>query len=120
MVSDAESVFFSRFLGVTPPISTSDSNDREKEVTITLMEELRRQNTFESEEEARRRCVCCFRESKPQHHLPFSNRLCDVSVLRLFNGYSNIRTTHFFIQSTNSLLFGFGGLCLFLALNDLD
>ncbi|KAJ7506584.1 poly-A polymerase [Mycena galericulata] len=43
------------FLGVTPPISTSDSNEREKEVTITLMDELRRQNTFESEEEARRR-----------------------------------------------------------------
>ncbi|KAJ7462038.1 poly-A polymerase [Mycena latifolia] len=43
------------FLGVTPPIATSESNEREKEVTVTLMEELRRQNTFESEEEARRR-----------------------------------------------------------------
>ncbi|KAH6914722.1 polymerase [Coprinopsis sp. MPI-PUGE-AT-0042] len=43
------------YLGVTPPISTAESNDREKEVTVTLMEELRRQNTFESEEEARTR-----------------------------------------------------------------
>ncbi|KAJ6615621.1 Poly(A) polymerase central domain-containing protein [Mycena sp. CBHHK59/15] len=43
------------FLGVTPPIATTESNEREKEVTITLMDELRRQNTFESEEEARRR-----------------------------------------------------------------
>lgn len=40
------------YLGVTAPISTHESNDREKEVTITLMEELRRQNTFESAEEA--------------------------------------------------------------------
>ncbi|KAJ8502339.1 hypothetical protein ONZ45_g11858 [Pleurotus djamor] len=43
------------YLGVTPPISQSESSDREKEVTGTLMEELRRQNTFESEEEARTR-----------------------------------------------------------------
>lgn len=43
------------YLGVTPPIATSDSNPKEKEVTITLMEELRRQNTFESEEESRTR-----------------------------------------------------------------
>ncbi|KAF4619923.1 hypothetical protein D9613_004921 [Agrocybe pediades] len=43
------------YLGVTPPISTSESSPREKEVTITLMEELRRQNTFESEEEAKTR-----------------------------------------------------------------
>ncbi|KIK03188.1 hypothetical protein K443DRAFT_677030 [Laccaria amethystina LaAM-08-1] len=43
------------YLGVTPPISTMESNEREKEVTMTLMEELRRQNTFESEEEARTR-----------------------------------------------------------------
>ncbi|KAJ7248448.1 Poly(A) polymerase central domain-containing protein [Mycena rebaudengoi] len=43
------------YLGVTPPIATTESNEREKEVTVTLMEELRRQNTFESEEEACRR-----------------------------------------------------------------
>lgn len=46
---------FVRFLGVTPPIATTESNEREKEVTVTLMDELRLQNTFESEEEARRR-----------------------------------------------------------------
>jgi poly(A) polymerase Pap1 len=46
---------FCRYLGVTEPISILESNDREKEVTVTLMEELRRQNTFESEEESRRR-----------------------------------------------------------------
>ncbi|KAI0080876.1 polymerase [Panus rudis PR-1116 ss-1] len=43
------------FLGVTPPISLKESTDREKEVTITLMEELRRQGVFESEEESKRR-----------------------------------------------------------------
>ncbi|KAF8908322.1 Poly(A) polymerase central domain-containing protein [Mucidula mucida] len=43
------------YLGVTSPISTKESDDREKEVTQTLMEELRSQNTFESEEEARTR-----------------------------------------------------------------
>jgi poly(A) polymerase Pap1 len=46
-----------RYLGVTPPISTAPSTDREREVTVTLMEELRRQNVFESEEESRNRCV---------------------------------------------------------------
>ena len=45
------------YLGVTPPISTNESTPREKEVTLTLMEELRRQKTFESEEEAKTRCV---------------------------------------------------------------
>ncbi|KZV76021.1 poly-A polymerase [Peniophora sp. CONT] len=44
-----------RYLGVTPPISTNESTQREKEVTQTLMEELRRQKTFESEEEAKTR-----------------------------------------------------------------
>lgn len=43
------------YLGITPPISTQESNEREKEMTTTLMEELRRQNTFESEEESRTR-----------------------------------------------------------------
>ncbi|KAH7916225.1 poly-A polymerase [Hygrophoropsis aurantiaca] len=43
------------FLGVTPPISSGESSEREKEVTATLMEELRRQNTFESVDEARNR-----------------------------------------------------------------
>ncbi|KAF8897890.1 Poly(A) polymerase central domain-containing protein [Infundibulicybe gibba] len=41
--------------GVTAPISTAESSEREKEVTVSLMDELRRQNTFESEEESRTR-----------------------------------------------------------------
>ena len=44
-----------RYLGVTPPISTNESTAREKEVTVSLMEELRRQGVFESEEESKRR-----------------------------------------------------------------
>ncbi|KAJ6454113.1 Poly(A) polymerase central domain-containing protein [Mycena sanguinolenta] len=43
------------FLGVTPPISVAPSSERERAITATLMEELRRQNTFETEEESRRR-----------------------------------------------------------------
>ncbi|KAJ7926745.1 Poly(A) polymerase central domain-containing protein [Mycena leptocephala] len=43
------------YLGVTPPISVAASSEREREITATLMEELRRQNTFETEEESRRR-----------------------------------------------------------------
>ncbi|KAI0751074.1 polymerase [Daedaleopsis nitida] len=43
------------YLGVTPPISTAESNQREKEVTTTLMEELRRQGVFESEDESKTR-----------------------------------------------------------------
>jgi len=46
---------FCRYLGVTPPIAVNESSGREKEVTLTLMEELRRQNVFESEEESRTR-----------------------------------------------------------------
>ncbi|KAF9236242.1 polymerase [Melanogaster broomeanus] len=45
------------YLGVTPPISTADSNEREKEVTASLMEELRNQKTFETVEESRTREV---------------------------------------------------------------
>ena len=48
-----------RYLGVTPPISVAESNKREKEVTVTLMEELRNQNTFETEAESRTRWVFC-------------------------------------------------------------
>ncbi|PFH47805.1 hypothetical protein AMATHDRAFT_66822 [Amanita thiersii Skay4041] len=43
------------YLGVTPPIAVSESSEREKEVTVTLMEELRRQNSFETEEESKKR-----------------------------------------------------------------
>ena len=48
-------LILSRYLGVTPPISTAESTDREKELTVSLMEELRRQGTFESEEESKTR-----------------------------------------------------------------
>jgi poly(A) polymerase len=44
-----------RYLGVTPPIAITDSTEREKEVTASLMDELRRQNTIESEEETKTR-----------------------------------------------------------------
>ena len=43
--------------GVTQPISTSESTEAEKKVTVAMMEELRRQGTFESEEESRTRSV---------------------------------------------------------------
>ncbi|KAM6496148.1 polymerase [Amanita muscaria] len=43
------------YLGVTPPIAVSESTEREKEVTQSLMEELRRQSSFESGEESKRR-----------------------------------------------------------------
>ena len=46
---------YTRYLGVTPPISVNESSAREKEVSQTLMEELRRQGVFESEEESRTR-----------------------------------------------------------------
>ncbi|KAI0698571.1 poly-A polymerase [Cytidiella melzeri] len=43
------------YLGVTPPISSKESDEKEKAVTLTLMEELRRQGQFESEEESKTR-----------------------------------------------------------------
>ncbi|KAH8096719.1 polymerase [Cristinia sonorae] len=43
------------YLGVTQPVSIAESNEREKEVTVTLIEELRRQGTFETEDEAKMR-----------------------------------------------------------------
>lgn len=51
--SSAETL--SRHLGVTRPITTAESTPKEKEVTVTLMEELRRQDTFESEQGSRTR-----------------------------------------------------------------
>jgi poly(A) polymerase Pap1 len=47
--------FLYRYLGVTRPISTEESNEREKEVTITLAEELKRRGTIESEEDSKTR-----------------------------------------------------------------
>ncbi|KAF7332615.1 Poly(A) polymerase [Mycena kentingensis (nom. inval.)] len=43
-----------RYLGVTPPIATNESTEREKEATTSLMEELRRQSVFETEEQSNR------------------------------------------------------------------
>lgn len=48
-------VIHGRYLGVTPPIATTESNEREKEVTVTLMEELKKQKTVETPEESRTR-----------------------------------------------------------------
>ena len=42
---------------MTRPITTAESNPKEKEVTVTLMEELKRQKSFETEQEARTRWV---------------------------------------------------------------
>ena len=50
-----------RTYGVTPPISTNLPTKREELVTESLMLELKKQNTFESEEEARTRyALTCF------------------------------------------------------------
>ncbi|KAG8712603.1 polynucleotide adenylyltransferase [Ceratobasidium sp. 394] len=43
------------YLGVTPPIATSGPSKAEEAATEALMNELRAQNTFESEEESRKR-----------------------------------------------------------------
>ncbi|KAF7322024.1 hypothetical protein MKEN_00725100 [Mycena kentingensis (nom. inval.)] len=43
------------YLGVTPPISVAQPSEREREITVSLMNELRNQNSFESDEESRRR-----------------------------------------------------------------
>lgn len=40
-------------LGVTKPITLAGPSEREIQATDLLMDELRKQNTFESEEEAR-------------------------------------------------------------------
>lgn len=42
-----------KYLGVTPPIALNGPTQREKEVTETLLRELRDQKTFESESEAK-------------------------------------------------------------------
>lgn len=47
----------SSYFGVTPPISTSRPTQREEEITVTLIEELRRQGVFESAEESHLRYV---------------------------------------------------------------
>lgn len=44
-----------RYPGVTPPISVNESSEREKEITVDMLEELARQNCFESEEASKTR-----------------------------------------------------------------
>lgn len=44
-----------KYLGVTPPIALNGPTPREKEVTESLLEELKAQKTFESESEAKLR-----------------------------------------------------------------
>lgn len=43
------------YLGVTPPISTDPPSERHKQITETLMAQLRAMNQFESAEDARLR-----------------------------------------------------------------
>ncbi len=45
----------SKYPGVTPPIAVAESSPKEKELTASLLEELRRQGMLESEEEAKTR-----------------------------------------------------------------
>ncbi|KAG8897634.1 polynucleotide adenylyltransferase [Tulasnella sp. 403] len=45
------------YYGITKPISVAGPSPKEEELTKSLMEELRRQNTFEAEEEAKNREV---------------------------------------------------------------
>ncbi|KAL1706819.1 Poly(A) polymerase central domain-containing protein [Schizophyllum commune] len=43
------------YLGVTPPISIAESSEEDHKLTESLMQELRAQNTFESDQESRTR-----------------------------------------------------------------
>ncbi|TFK94256.1 polymerase [Polyporus arcularius HHB13444] len=47
----------SKYPGVTPPIAVAESSPKEKELTASLLEELRRQGMLESEEEAKTRTI---------------------------------------------------------------
>jgi poly(A) polymerase len=79
-----------RYLGVTPPISISESSEREKEVTSSLMDELRRQNTIESEEETRTRYLLLLQHilgSFVSRALFYSDFLSRSSLLPQFNDY---------------------------------
>ena len=49
-----------QYLGVTPPISTAMPTDAETSATTALLEELRRQNTFEAAEDTEKRFVVSF------------------------------------------------------------
>ncbi|KAM6496149.1 Poly(A) polymerase central domain containing protein [Amanita muscaria] len=72
------------YLGVTPPIAVSESTEREKDVTQTLMEELRRQNSFESEEESKKREIILGRVAavvkKFVHHMSIARGLSEAAA----------------------------------------
>jgi hypothetical protein len=95
-----------RFWGVTPPISVAASSEREREITATLMDELRRQNTFETEEESRRRCErswLCVRGSCGR--TPHNCDLRDVPVA-ICLWASNLRASCIFDSPSNPGLLG--------------
>jgi len=61
-IADCLFLFNSRpkHFGITPPIATAFPNEREIEVTDLLVAELKKQGTFESEEESRMRYAYLF------------------------------------------------------------
>ncbi|EIN10986.1 Poly(A) polymerase [Punctularia strigosozonata HHB-11173 SS5] len=71
-------------LGVTAPISVMESTTREKEVTITLLEELKKQKTIEGEEEARTREIVLGRVAalvkKCVHEISLANGLSESAA----------------------------------------
>jgi len=88
-----------RYLGVTPPISISESSEREKEVTSSLMDELRRQNTIESEEETRTRYLRLLQhifDSFVSRALFYSDFLSRSSLLPQFIDYDLSRRCLYF------------------------
>ncbi|KAH8118391.1 poly polymerase [Phellopilus nigrolimitatus] len=71
--------------GVTQPISSSESSEGEKKVTVAMMEELRRQNAFETEEESRTRELVLGRVAtlvkKFVHDVSISRGLSEAAAL---------------------------------------
>jgi poly(A) polymerase len=80
-----------RTLGVTPPISVAESTEREKEVTATLLEELRSQRSFESEEESRNRCVLT---------------VIPTTARALMSGYHELALTYFLALFRREIVLG--------------
>lgn len=64
-----------RTYGITPPISTAGPTPEEETVTESLLEELTRQNSFESEEEAKSRYGC--------YSLTFASAMSPLNELRI-------------------------------------
>ncbi|KAK0374940.1 hypothetical protein CLIM01_07703 [Colletotrichum limetticola] len=70
-----------RPLGVTPPISTALPTEAENQAKEMLMEELRKQNTFESAADTQKRQVF---ESSPRYEvIAHLERICDEFVKRV-------------------------------------